>query len=245
MKQYEAVIKVMEKNRGFASLSYLNENVFKVPNVTWGTKTPFASIRRIVQDERFFFKIKPGLWALKTYRNKLPNEVAALIEGERSPEEEKESTHSYYQGMIVEVGNLKGYQTCVPPQDNNKGFLNRPLKEIATLDSIHQFTYQEIVQRVKSIDVFWFNERDLPSHVFEIEYSTSFKNSLLKFLELQDFRVNMFIATHDRRVNEFGSIIDFSAFKPIRERVKVLTFEKIAQWHTKTHELALAEQMGE
>lgn len=39
------------------------------------TKTPCATIRRIVQDTRFFFKIKPGLWALKSYKNKLPGEI--------------------------------------------------------------------------------------------------------------------------------------------------------------------------
>ena len=69
MKQYEAVIKVMEENSGYATLGYLNQTVLRVPGVEWKTKTPFASIRRIVQDKRFFFKIKPGLWALKTHRD--------------------------------------------------------------------------------------------------------------------------------------------------------------------------------
>jgi hypothetical protein len=61
MKQYEAVIKIMEENGGYATLGFLYQNVMKVPGVEWRTKTSFASIRRIVQDERFFFKIKPGL----------------------------------------------------------------------------------------------------------------------------------------------------------------------------------------
>ena len=68
MKQYEAVIKVMEENGGFATLGHLYNNVLKVTGCNWKTKTPYASIRRIVQDERFFFKIKPGLWALKTHK---------------------------------------------------------------------------------------------------------------------------------------------------------------------------------
>jgi len=75
MKQHEAVRKVMERNGGFATLGYLNQEVLKVPDVEWKTKTPFASIRRIVQDERFFFKIKPGLWALLSHKNKLPQDI--------------------------------------------------------------------------------------------------------------------------------------------------------------------------
>jgi len=57
MKQYEAVIKVMEKNGGYATLGLLYGTALKIPHCRWSTKTPFASIRRIVQDERFFFKI--------------------------------------------------------------------------------------------------------------------------------------------------------------------------------------------
>jgi len=67
MKQYEAVIKVMENNGGYATLGFLNQEVLKIKDCIWLTKTPFASIRRIVQDERFFFKIRPGLWACILY----------------------------------------------------------------------------------------------------------------------------------------------------------------------------------
>jgi hypothetical protein len=77
MKQYEAVIKVMEENGGYATLGYLYQNALKVLGCEWKTKTPFASMRRIVQDDRFFFKIKPGLWALKSHRHLLPDEMLA------------------------------------------------------------------------------------------------------------------------------------------------------------------------
>lgn len=52
------------------------------------------------------------------------------------------------------------------------------------------FTYKEVVEKIKSIDVFWFNDRRFPKFVFEVEHSTDFKNALLKFLELQDFNLN-------------------------------------------------------
>ena len=58
----------MKRNGGFATLGYLNNSV----DVSeWITKTPFATIRRIVQDGRFFFKIKPGLWALKSFKEEV------------------------------------------------------------------------------------------------------------------------------------------------------------------------------
>ena len=195
MKQHEAVIKVMEENGGFATLSYLYENTLKVPGVFWKTKTPFATIRRIVQDNRFFFKIKPGLWALKTYKDKLPDEILSLIEEDKEIRKEGKFTHSYYQGIIVEIGNIKRFETYVPSQDRNKKFLNKPLKELVNLEDIFKFTYKDIIQRIQSIDVFWFNERRFPAYIFEIEHSTDFKNALLKFLELQDFNVQMYIVS--------------------------------------------------
>ena len=58
MKQYEAVIKVMESKGGYATLGSLNQEVLKIKECEWKTKTPFASIRRIVQDKKLFFKIR-------------------------------------------------------------------------------------------------------------------------------------------------------------------------------------------
>ena len=31
---------------------------------TWGSKTPFASIRRIAQNNKEFYKVRAGLWGL-------------------------------------------------------------------------------------------------------------------------------------------------------------------------------------
>ena len=241
MKQYEAVIKVMEENRGYATLGHLYEKVLKVPNVIWKTKTPFTTIRRIVQDDRFFFKIKPGLWALKTYKNKLPDEIYSLIEEGKEVKKEEKLTHSYYQGMIVEIGNIKGFKTYVPPQDHNKKFLNKTLKEIVELKNIFKFTYDDIIQRTKSIDVFWFNERRFPSCVFEVEHTTDFKNALLKFLELQDFNVNMHIISSGARKKEFIAKIDFTSFRHIKNKVKFLPYEYVSQWYAKSYELMLTE----
>ena len=116
MKQYQAVIEVMKANGGFATLGHLYSEVPKIRSVEWKTKTPFASIRRIVQDTRFFFKIRPGLWALKDSKQKLPESMVPTAKESKKPE----FTHSYYQGLLVEIGNLRGYDTFVPSQDKTR-----------------------------------------------------------------------------------------------------------------------------
>ncbi|MHB1657673.1 MAG: hypothetical protein ACYCSZ_15060 [Burkholderiales bacterium] len=235
MKQYEAVIKVMEANGGYATLGQLNQRVFKEVDCEWDTKTPFASIRRIVQDKRFFFKIKPGLWALETFKHKLPPEIYPT---KGLPEAKlEEYSHAYYQGLLVELGNFRKYQTFIPRQDKNKSFLGRKLSDIANIADIYVFSYPRIIEKAQTIDVTWFNHRNMPDSFFEIEHSTDINNSLLKFVELQDFYTNFYIVADEHRHKEFEKKKSVEAFKPVSERVSFWNYEYVAKLHTKTSEL--------
>lgn len=230
MKQHEQVINVMRKNGGYATLGFLNHNV----DVSkWATKTPFASIRRIVQDDKYFFKIKPGLWAL----NEFKSAVLKKFNIEKSVEKNIDFNHSYYQGLLLEIGNLRGLQTYIPPQDKNKLFLNSPLGSISTLNTILDFSYNEIVNRAKTIDVIWFNNRKMPNSFFEVEHSTDIQNSLLKFNDLQDFYSNFYIVSAIERKREFESKISYRAFTEIKNRVKFIDYDFISNLHTKSFEL--------
>jgi hypothetical protein len=239
MKQHEAVIKVMEENGGYATLGFLNQNVFKISECKWGTKTPFASIRRIVQDERFFFRIRPGLWALKSYKHKLPPEI--LPSKDQPKEKQEEYNHAYYQGLLVEVGNLKKHKTYIPGQDKNKLYVGRKLSEVATVTSIYNFSYESIVRAARTIDVIWFNERIMPSNFFEVEHSTDIKNSLSKFVELQDFNSTFYIVANEKRRREFEEKVRMAAFNPIGKRTKFWSYDTLAEYHSKTSELAIIE----
>lgn len=99
-------------------------------------------------------------------------------------------THDYYQGIVVKIGNIKKYDTYVPTQDKNKKFLETKLCDLVTLRSLPGFTYDKLIRRAKTIDVIWFNERQMPCGFYEIEHTTDIKNSLSKFYELQDFRAD-------------------------------------------------------
>jgi hypothetical protein len=239
MKQYEAVIRVMEENGGYATLGFLNQNVLKVEGCGWKTKTPFASIRRIVQDKRFFFKIQPGLWALNSCKDKLPPEIYPTKD---LPKEKKEEyNHTYYQGLLVEIGNLKKYQTFVPNQDKNKVFLRKKLGEITTIDEFYKFSYDNISQQAKTIDVSWFNIRKMPAILFEIEHTTDIQRSLSKFVELQDFNVKFYIVADELRKREFEAKLYLNAFTAIHKRTQFMSYIQVSDWHTKTNEITSLE----
>lgn len=240
MNQREAVMQVMQENGGYATLGYLYQHV---PVVGWQTKTPFATMRRIVQDPKYFFKIRPGLWALNDAKNILPPEILAQAKKKSTTNTKTESEfdHTYYQGLLVEIGNLKNLQTFVPYQDKNRRFLNRPLSDLISLQDFYTFTYQDIVQRAITIDVTWFNERKMPDTFFEVEHSTDIQNSLGKYVDLQDFNAQFRIVADKARQREYESKIARAAFKPVAARVKFVSYDEVSTLHSKAHEYFAAE----
>jgi len=225
----------MEENGGYATLGYLNQNVLKVKDCEWKTKTPFASIRRIVQDSRHFFKIRPGLWALKSFKDKLPSYI--YQDQKITDKRQVEFNHTYYQGLLVEIGNLEKYHTFVPNQDKNKIFLGKKLCEITSVDRIYVFGYDYVVQKAQSIDVVWFNNRKMPKKMFEVEHSTNIEHSLVKFNELQDFYTDYYIVADNARKKQFDEIVNQHTFREIKERVGFIDYQKVSDLHTKGYEL--------
>lgn len=246
MNQREAVMQVMEENGGYATLGYLYQHVLDVPDVKWETKTPFATMRRIVQDPRYFFKIRPGLWALNSFNHTLPPEILAQAKTKTKSTARTESDfdHTYYQGLLVEIGNLKNLQTFVPSQDKNRKFLEKPLARLISLAEIYPFTYQELVQRAQTIDVTWFNERKMPDTFFEVEHSTDIQNSLGKFVDLQDFNAQFRIVADKARQREYEAKIARAMFRPIATRVKFVSYDVVSTLHSKMYEyVAIASRL--
>lgn len=233
MKQYEQVINVMRKSGGFATLGFLYQ---KVDVGKWQTKTPFASIRRIVQDNKCFFKIRPGLWALNSQKDFVLKNFS--IDAKSSKKKIEEFNHSYYQGLLVEVGNMEGFETFIPNQDKNKMYLDKPLREHVTSSEFYKFTFEHIIRKVKSVDVCWFNKRKFPNSIFEVEHSTDIQNSLLKFLNLQDFKTKFNIVADKVREREFESKYSSFAFDPIRGRVKFIDYNSLSKYHSKLFEIS-------
>lgn len=120
MKQSDAVIQTIERLGGLATLGQLNHEVFKIKECEWKTKTPFASIRRIVQLHTDIYKIRPGLYGLCKFKSKFESQgVIEETEKNRNSKEVQAYSHAYYQGLLMTIGNLRGYDTYVPNQDKN------------------------------------------------------------------------------------------------------------------------------
>jgi hypothetical protein len=241
--QREAVIEVMEANSGYIKLQDLYSRVTSIEGVNWdGTNDLEANIRCLLQRRKDFFKIKPGLWALESYRNKLPKHIISLIDEDQVGNKiNSDNTHYYFQGLIADIGNMRDFITYIPSQDKNRFYLDKPLGEIASTIELPQFTFDNIIGTVKSIDVIWLNERRFPVNVFEIEHTTKFKNSLIKFYELKDFTTQMTIVASARNRAKYDEVISLSVFREIRDRVKFIDYNKIEQYCSGIKQMKLAK----
>ena len=231
MKQYEAVIETLDKLGGVATLGELNREVFKITDCEWKTKTPFASIRRIVQKTKGIYKIKPGLYGLEKYRKQIEDR-GIIVETEKNKDSNDVImfNHTYYQGILLIIGKYHNMQTFVPKQDKNKKFYDgRKLHELSTLSEQPPYSYPQMTKRSATIDTIWFNGRNMPHSFFEIEHSTDIQNSLLKFNDLQDFYVRMAIVADIKRKPEFEAKMQFHAFDHLRlnKRVAFLSYDAL------------------
>lgn len=226
MTQEQQVIETMRNQGGYATLRRLNE---VMDFSSWKTKTPEASVRRIVQNSDAIFRIQPGLWALEELRDTVLKKFQ-IKEGDNNSVEK--FNHAYYQGLLLEIGHFMNSSTYVPPQDQHRLFLERELGELSDHKIIPKFTYDSLLRKARTVDVIWFNERMMPSHFYEVEHTTDIKNSLSKFYELQDFFSSFYIVANSHRENEFNDKISASIFSSIKSRVEFITYDKVASLHS-------------
>lgn len=224
--QEQQVIDALRSQGGYATLRRLNEIL---DFSTWKTHTPEASVRRIVQQSNHIFKIQPGLWALEEDRDYVLRRFKLQVNNPRSVEA---FSHSYYQGLLIEIGKFRHAITYVPAQDQHHYFVDTELGEISDMVTIPPFTYEHLLRKARTVDVIWFNERRMPTHFYEVEHSTDIKNSLSKFYELQDFFSLFYIVADKRRKLEFEDKLSASIFTDIRDRGDFLDYDRVASIHS-------------
>lgn len=219
----DAIEKVMLENGYYASLALIYKEFEKYR--PFSGLTPLKTIQeRVQRDKRRFTRIGLGVYALTEYLEKLPR----LIEP-KTQSEKNNYKHAKIQGMIIEIGNMKGFNTYTP--DRSKIFMNKELGNIITFKDCPDFTYEKIVRTIKFCDVIWFNTRGFPERLFEIEDSTDFRSSLVKFTELQDFKTSFNLVALLQKKTKYEREIRKSAFNNITDRCRFIDYKDIEEYY--------------
>jgi len=223
----EAIEKVLLAHNYVAPLRKIYKEIVKYRPLTG--QTPFKTIQERVQRDPRFTRIGLGIYALTEYLDKLP-----VAPKPQSKEEEKEQTHYSIQGMLLEIGNMEGFDTYSP--NKNAIFDNKPLMHIMTLSEFPNFTYPNIIQSVRFIDVLWFNDRGFPKSAFEVEITPQFRNSLVKFSELCDFYVTFYLIAEAENQDKYHREISRPVFREVKERCLFKTCDQVRDMYLKSVE---------
>lgn len=140
---------------------------------------------------------------------------------------DKISGHPDAEGVLLELGNLLGFDTFVCKRDRVKTFMGNTLGEIATLKEIPRFTYERLLETVREIDVIWFKE-GYPQHCFEVEHSTDVKGGLLREFQIRKgTNAKFFIIAPKEIYSKFKSETNKDPFYQIRDRYIFKSYKEL------------------
>lgn len=141
----------------------------------------------------------------------------------------EESLHSVLQGRLLEIGNIRGFETYCP--NKSKRFNDRSLEEISTLRDCPTLQFSDY-NLLRQIDVLWFKNRGMnliPEHAFEIELSTGVWSGIGRMSTLLDYNnVGLYIISNDKR--KFGQVVN--SFSEHKERYRFIENESLGQLYS-------------
>ncbi len=219
-----AIAKVLEDNGGAASWDFIYSNIEQYYPTVKQSEDWEAGVRgvlyREIRNNKNFKKLGLGIFALKDY-----------VEEAKPQKEDTVRMHSYIEGICLELGNFKNYLTytadpSVPFRDNIR------LSNLTTLKSFPLFTYPEIVQEVKRIDVIWFNNKGLqfPQRVFEVVDSIgTLSGAFNRSSQLLSFRTEFYIVGPEQHRAKFNHTINLEPYLSNQNRFKFINYDEIIE----------------
>ena len=222
MTKVEAIKKVMEDNNGTASWDIIYNNIEKYYPTAKCSVEWEAGIRGVLYREiranKNFKKIGLSVFALRDY-----------VEEQKPDKKDTIRMHSYIEGICIELGNFKNFSTYTA--DPSAVFKdNIRLLDIVALKEIPQFTYSEIIQEAKRIDVVWFNKKgfQFPQKVFEIVDSIgTLTGAFNRSLQLLNFRTEFYIVAPEQHRAKYNQTVQLEPYNRNIDCFKFINYDDI------------------
>lgn len=229
MTKVEAIAKVMQDNGGTASLSVIYDNICKYYPTAKVSKDWEAGLRgvlyREIKNGKTFKKIGLSIYSLADYQEeKIKFEKDAV------------RMHSYIEGLCVELGNFNKYLTyCADPTALYRDHLS--VGDFTTIKKMPDFSYPEIINEAKRIDVVWLNSKGLifPQYVFEIVDSIGTLNGAFnRSLQLRNFRTRFFIVAPEKHKDKYEHTINLETYIKDKDRFRFVNYDTIRELYEDT-----------
>lgn len=222
MTKVEAIKKVLEDNNGVATWEIIYNQIEKYYPSAKNSKEWQAGIRgvlyREIKNKRNFKQIGLGIFSLINFKEEDIHEI----------ENDNFRMHSYMEGICLEIGNFLKLKTYTA--DPSATFNNLPLNKISTIPEIPGFTYSEIINYAKRIDVIWFNEKGylFPKRAIEIIDSiNTLEPALKRTLQLSEFNLDFYFICKKEHVTKIQKEINAEPYMRLKDRYKIRDYDNI------------------
>ncbi|HNA91992.1 MAG TPA: hypothetical protein PK695_09050 [Chitinophagaceae bacterium] len=152
-----------------------------------------------------------------------------IFEENEKPKTVEESLHSVLQGRLLEIGNIRGYQTFCP--DKSRKFNDKNLEEISTLKTCPELQFSDY-DLLRQIDVIWFKPRGnnfIPEYAFEVELSTGVWSGVGRMATLMDYsNVGLYVIANDSK--KYSQVIN--SFTEYQNRYKFIANDLVGELYS-------------
>lgn len=223
MTKVEAIERVMLDNGGTASWKIIYDSITKYyPSAKSSAKWQ-EGIRGVLYRElsngRRFKKIGLGIFAIADYQE------------EAKPTNDIIRMHSFIEGICLELGNFNKYLTyTADPSATYRDNLH--LSDFASVQTLPEFSYSEIIHEAKNIDVIWLNKKGLafPKKVFEVVDSLgTLSGAFNRSLQLQNFMTDFYIVAPQKHHEKYLQTINLEIYQAQKERFNFINYDDIME----------------
>lgn len=226
----DAILKVFKERKGIATLKdlyvavpdFVNESISLDFN-----HTIRAYVRRLKSSKKLIKQIGLSTYALTEieYNNHFYEDINKNnIDEKYFNSLPKNKIHGFVEGMLIEIGLFNEYDTYTP--DKNVIFNGKKLDELITYSSIPNFTYPEILDKVRQIDVIWF-KNGFPIKTFDVENSTDFTKAFLRAYQIKNFKTKFLMVADDDKRNIYEDRLNTKPFDSIKKDVNFISYKDL------------------
>lgn len=223
----EAIKRVIQDFNGVANWEQIYNNIEKYYPAAKVSREWKAGIRgvlyREIRNKKNFKKVSLGLYALEDYQEE------NILEEKK----DKVKIHNFIQGVLVETGNRERFETYTPDK-SRKYKENIHLFQIQTLTEVPPFTYPELINDIKWVDVLWFSKEQFkfPIKIFEVVDSIgTLSKSLSRCLQLKNFAIEFFVVAPKEYEEHYQKEISKKLYNEYKCRFRFIDYELVKKWY--------------
>ncbi|RIK34576.1 MAG: hypothetical protein DCC52_00240 [Chloroflexi bacterium] len=161
-----------------------------------------------------------------------------LLSGFTNLDPESGVTHQDIQAKIILIGKWLGYRTFTP--DPSKESHYGKLGDLTSEKRMPtEYIAERLLDKVKQIDVIWFDDEGYPTHCFEVEHSTDITKGLLRMYQIRKLRIRMFIVSKETSKTKFEMEVNKDPFLHVKEQFVFRSYRELQEFFDSVKKFAI------